>query len=176
MNPLHFEKIFNTIWQMKKHHYAKTTIAVTDRRLRLIAKTANLDNPEEVTECLANMQVKNSYKESLASAYFRYTRFNNIKWQKPIIKRSSQPPYVPTTEELTAIISDAGKKYSMLLSVLKDTGMLPVEIERTRKKWFDQTRGAINVETAKHGNGRTLKLSNNTIARVNEYFGRITLG
>jgi len=176
MNPLHFEKIFNTIWEMKKLHYAETTIAVTNRRLKLIAKTANLDNPEKVTEYLANIQVKNSYKESLANAYYRYVRFNNIKWQKPIIKRSSQFPYVPTTEELTAIISDAGKKYSMILSILKDTGMRPVEIERTCKKWFDQTRGAINVETAKHGNGRTLKLSSNTITMVNEYFGRNRFG
>jgi integrase len=64
----------------------------------------------------------------------------------------------------------------MILSILKDTGMRPVEIERTCKKWFDLTRGAINVETAKHGNGRTLGLSSNTLAMVNEYFGRTPFG
>ena len=95
---------------MKKHHYAKTTIEVTDRRLKLIAKNANRDNPEEITEYLANIQVKNSYKESLANAYYRYARSNKIEWQKPIIKRSSQPPYVPTTEELTANHFRCGEK------------------------------------------------------------------
>jgi len=39
---------------MKKDHYAKSTIEVTGRRLRLIAKLVNLDNPKEVTEYLAN--------------------------------------------------------------------------------------------------------------------------
>ncbi|MEJ2244415.1 MAG: hypothetical protein P8X87_07845 [Candidatus Bathyarchaeota archaeon] len=36
------EKIIKTLWGTKKDHYAETTIAVIDRRLKLIAKTANL--------------------------------------------------------------------------------------------------------------------------------------
>ena len=34
---------------MKKDHYAKTTIEVTGRRLRLVAKSVNLDDPNEIT-------------------------------------------------------------------------------------------------------------------------------
>jgi hypothetical protein len=45
---------------MKKDHYAKATIEVTGRRLRLIAKSVDLDNPKEVTKYLANKQGKNS--------------------------------------------------------------------------------------------------------------------
>ena len=37
------QEIIKTLWGMKKDHYAETTIAVIDRRLKLIAKTANLD-------------------------------------------------------------------------------------------------------------------------------------
>ena len=55
---------------MKKCHYTENTIIVTDRRLELMAETANIDNLEEVNEYLANIQVKNSYKESLANAYY----------------------------------------------------------------------------------------------------------
>ncbi len=161
---------------MKKDHYTKTTIEVTDRRLRLIAKSVSLDNPEEVTKFLADKEAKNSYIESLANAYFRYAKYNNIDWEQPIIKRSSQPPYVPTTEEITALVSDAGKKYSLILSIMKDTGMRPIEIERTKLKWFDLNRGTINVETAKHGNGRTLKLKDNTLAMLKEYIGRNNFG
>ena len=157
---------------MKKDQLAESTIEVTSRRLRLIAKSVNLDNPKDVTEYLANKQGKNSYIESLANAYYRYAKYNGIDWEQPLIKRSSQPPYVPTTEEITALVSDAGKKYSLILNVLKDTGMRPIEIERTKLKWLDLNRGTINVETAKHGNGRTLKLKDHTLAMLKEYIGR----
>ena len=157
---------------MKKQHYAKSTIEVTDRRLKLMAESANLDNPEEIMNYLANINVKNSYKESLANAYYRYALFNNIEWNKPLIKRSSQPPYVPTNEEITILVSDAGKKYSLILNILKDTGMRPIEIERTKLKWLDLNRGAINVQTAKHGNARTLKLKDHTLAMLKEYIGK----
>ena len=156
---------------MKKDHYAPSTIEVTGRRLRLMAKSIDLDTPEEITKYLANKQAKNSYIESLANAYYRYAKYHNIEWQQPIIKRSSQPPYVPTTEEITALVSDAGKKYSLILNVMKDTGIRPIEIERTKLKWLDLNRGTINVETAKHGNGRTLKLKDYTLAMLKEYIG-----
>ena len=51
---------------MKKDHNAPSTIEVTGRRLRLMAKSIDLDNPEEITKYLANKQAKNSYKASLA--------------------------------------------------------------------------------------------------------------
>ena len=65
---------------MKKQHYATSTIEVTDRRLKLMAESANLDNPEEIMNYLAKIEVKNSYKESLANAYYRYALYNNIEW------------------------------------------------------------------------------------------------
>ena len=157
---------------MKKDHLAETTIKVTDRRLRLIAKSANLNNPEEVTEYLANKKGKNGYIDSLVSAYERYTRYNEIFWKKPNVKRYSQPPYVPTTEETSILIANAGTKYSLILSILRDTGMRPIEIERTKLKWLDLNRGLINVETAKNGNGRTLKLKPQTLAMLKTYLAK----
>jgi integrase len=135
---------------MKKDQLADSTIEVIGRRLRLMAKSVDLDKPDAVTEYLAKKEGKNSYIESLANAYYRYAKYNGIFWKQPIIKRSSQPPYIPTTEEITALVSDAGKKYSLILNVLKDTGMRPIEIERTKLKWLNLNRGTINVETAKH--------------------------
>ena len=70
---------------MKKDHLAESTIKVTDRRLRLIAKTVNIDNPEEILDYLARLNVKDSYKESLANAYDRYAGYNGIIWKKPFI-------------------------------------------------------------------------------------------
>jgi integrase len=157
---------------MKKDHLAESTIEPTGRRLRHIAKHANLNKPEEVTNFLANKKGKNSYIEALAFAYLRYVKYNGLEWKMPRIRRTSQPPYVPTTEELTILISNSGKKYSLILSLLKDGGFRPIEIERMTLNWLDLNRGTINVETAKYGNGRTLKLKENTLAMLNEYLAK----
>ena len=58
INSLHSEKILNTLWQMKKDRFAETTIKVTDRRLRMMAKNTNLDNSEEVKEYLVEKREK----------------------------------------------------------------------------------------------------------------------
>ena len=157
---------------MKKHQFAELTIKNTGRRLRFLAKTNNLDNPKEIENFLANMKGKNSYIETVANAYNRYARFNELTWNKPKFKRTSQPPYVPTTEEATILISNSGTKYCLILSIYKDTGMRPIEMQRLKLKWinFSNTKNAIiNVETAKYGVGRKLQLKETTTAMLKEY-------
>ncbi|MDG6223803.1 MAG: hypothetical protein QCH99_11150 [Candidatus Bathyarchaeota archaeon] len=46
---------------MKKDRLAETTIKVTDRRLRMMDRAVNLDEPEKVIEYLATKNGKNSY-------------------------------------------------------------------------------------------------------------------
>jgi hypothetical protein len=74
---------------MKKDRLAESTIRVTDRRLRMMAKCVDLDEPEKVREYLANKEGKNSYIEVLVDYYDRYARYNGIVWNKPLIGRSS---------------------------------------------------------------------------------------
>jgi len=175
-NSLHSAEIFNTLWGMKKDGLADITIKVTDRRLRMMDRVVDLGEPEKVREYLAKKEGKNSYIEGLADCYDRYARYNGIVWSKPRIKRSSQPPYVPTSEEVTILTSDAGKKYSLILCVFRDTGMRPIELERAKLKWFDLSRGVVNVQTAKYGAARTLKLKTQTVAMLREYLAKHNFG
>ena len=46
---------------MKKDHYAKFTIEVTDRRLRPITKSVNLDNPNEITDIQQPNKMNGTY-------------------------------------------------------------------------------------------------------------------
>jgi integrase len=144
--------------------------------LKLLAKSVNLDNPEEIKECLARKEGKNSYKEGIADAYARYVKYNGLTWKKPIYRRSCQPPYIPTEEEITILISNSGTKYAMILSILRDTGMRPVELERSKLSWYDLQRGLANVETAKHGAGRTLELKPQTLAMLKDYVAKHDFG
>ena len=171
--PSHFRtKIFKTLWEMKKEHYAELTIENTGRRLRYLAKFCDIDNPEQIEAFLANMKAKNSYIETIANAYNRYARIYGLKWNKPKIKRTSQPPYVPTSEEATVLIANAGTKYCLILSIYKDTGVRPIEMQRMKHNWIDFSKGnnaVINVETAKYGQGRSLQVKETTTAMLKEY-------
>ena len=170
------EKIFNTLWQMKKDGYAESTIRVTGKRLRMIAKTVDLDDPESVKGYVANKNSSNGYKEALCDVYDRYAKYNGLSWSRPRYERDDQPPYVPNEEELNTLIANSGPKYAMLLSLLKDTGMRPIEAERSRVRWFDFQRGVVNVQTAKKGKGRTLELKPQTLAMLKRYIGVHNLG
>ena len=77
MNPGSSEKIVKTLWGMKKDRLAESTIEVTGRRLRLMAKSVDLEHPDAVTEYLAKKEGKSSYVESLANAYYRYAKSNS---------------------------------------------------------------------------------------------------
>ena len=158
---------------MKQDHLADTTIEPTVRRLKLIAQHADLNNPNTVTNYLTKIQGKNSYIQAVAYCYLRYTKYNNIEWKFPKIRSTSQPPYVPTTEETTILISNSGTKYSLILSIFRDCGLRPIEMERMKFSWLDLNRGTIRVESAKYGNGRTLKLKENTLAMLKTYIAKI---
>ena len=56
---------------MKKDRLAESTIKVTDRRLRRVAKTVDIDILEKVREYLAKKEGKNSYIEGLVDSYNR---------------------------------------------------------------------------------------------------------
>ena len=53
-----------------------------------------------------------------------------------------------TTEQTSKIISNSGKKYSMVFSILRDTGLRPVELHRTTQANIDLEKGVIFPSTA----------------------------
>jgi integrase len=154
---------------MKKDQLADLTIKNTIKKLKLIAKSADLNNPDEIIAYLAEKSGKKSYIEALALCYNRYARYNGIKWKKPKIVRESQPPYVPTTEEVTILIANAGTKYALILSMIRDGGFRPIEMERMKRRWINEAKSSVRVETAKHGMGRLLKLKPSTMAMLKKH-------
>jgi len=81
---------------MKKDGYADTTIKGTDKRLRMMAKSVNFNDPEAVKEYIASKKASNGYKEALCDVYDRYVKYNGLTWCRPRYQRDDQPPYVPT--------------------------------------------------------------------------------
>jgi integrase len=163
-------KVLNVLWKLMKDGYAETTIKGYSKRLKMLAKHANLDNPEAVKSYIATQDNwSNAYKESCVNAYSHYVREHGLSWEKPIYKRSRRLPNVPTTEQVNKIIAHAGRKYSMIFSILRDTGLRPIELHRLTLRDTDLDKGIIYPETAKSGNARALKLKKSTLAMLKGY-------
>jgi integrase len=171
--PRYSRKILNVIWELKKRGYAEKTIEGYSKRLKMLARHISLDSPEQVKAFIASQKKwGNAYKESCVNAYSHYVREHGLSWQKPFYKRPRRLPNVPTTEQVNKIIARAGRKYSMVFSILRDTGLRPIELHRLTLKNIDLENGLIYAETAKGGSARATKLKSPTLAMLKEYVAR----
>jgi len=169
--PRYFEsRIFKVIWQLKSRGYAERTLKGYSKRLKMLSKHVSLDNPESVKSFIASKDNwSNAYKEGIVNAYIHYVREYGLSWDKPIYKRRQRLPSVPTTEQVNKIIAHAGRKYALVFSILRDTGLRPIELRRLTLRNIDLEKGIVYPETAKGGNARALKLKPSTSAMLKEY-------
>jgi len=72
-------KAFNVVWDLKNRGYSERTLEGYSKRLKLLAKNTNLDNPESVKRFIANQEGwSNCYKEGVVNAYVHYVRFYGL--------------------------------------------------------------------------------------------------
>jgi len=115
----------------------------------LLNKSVNLENPESVTRYLANKKEwENSFKETVVSAYLHYVEYFGLEWKKPKYRRSERLPYVPSSEQVNKLIAHSSRKYAMIYSILRDTGLRPIELHWLTLRKIDLEAGIIYPETA----------------------------
>lgn len=86
-----------------------------------MSKGANLSEPESIKAVLASSSWANSTK-SVAAAYQKYAVLNNIKWLPPKYAQTRKLPFIPLEKEIDELITCVGRKMSVLLQCLKETG------------------------------------------------------
>jgi len=67
--------ILNVLISLENNGRAKSTIESTHRILTYISKHANLNNPEQIKQFIANHQCSNAYKKNMCLAYNRYCQY-----------------------------------------------------------------------------------------------------
>jgi len=155
---------------LKKEGYADSTLKAYDSRLRGLARHVDIDDPEDVKAYIASKGIwTNAFKEGVAKVYNHYVRYNGLSWRKPNYKYSRKLPYIATTEQINKIISNCRKRYALILSILRDTGLRPIELHRLTLKDVDLEKGNIATCSAKDGNPRLLKLKPSTLAMLKDY-------
>ena len=151
-------RIFQTLWELKKDGYSEDTLKAKGQRLRFLAKHVDLDDPEAVKGFIANRPGwSNAYRQGVAYAYNSYVKANGLQWSLPHFRIEDRLPRIPTEEKIKQVIVRARGKYVLVFSILRDTGMRPIELERARARDIDLERGMITVRTAKGGAGRTVQ-------------------
>lgn len=145
---------------MKNNAKADCTIKFVNKALRRIDQHADLNNPQEVKQYIANMPTAKSYKRNLCFAYKLYCDYYKITWEKPIYYQESKTIRIPTTAHLDMLIANSGKVMTAKLTLSKETGLRPVEVCNLRVKDIDLERKIVYPTTAKHGASRALKISN----------------
>jgi integrase len=78
-------------------------------------------------------------------------------------------PKIPSEEKLNMIIADASKKFALMLSMMRDLGTRLIELTWLKVRDIDLQTGVINITSAKHCIGRTLKLKPQTLAMLNAH-------
>ena len=150
--------IFRTLWTLKKNGYSDGTLKSKGERLRHLAKHVNLDEQEAVKGYIANQaNWSNAYKQGIAYAYKSYVEINGLLWSLPHFRIEDRLPRIPTEDRINQVIVRARGKYVLVFNILRDAGMRPIELERTRVRDIDLERGTISVRTAKGGAGRTVQ-------------------
>ncbi len=162
---------------MKKEGYADSTLKTYDSRLRMLSKHVSLDVPDAVKAFIATRNTwSNAFKESVSKSYDQYVRMNGLSWNSPFYAYSKKLPYIATTEQLNKIISNCRKKYALILSILRDTGLRPIELHRLTLKEIDLEKGNVTAYSAKNGNPRLLKVKPSTLAMLKEYVAENDFG
>jgi integrase/recombinase XerD len=170
------DKIFATLWYMKREGYAESYIHAVGKRLRHLARYVSLDNPEMVKDYIASKQCSPAFKETLVEAYDLYVKANNMHWNKPYYKRYDKLPKIPNEEKINLIIASCSKKYALAFSIIRDLGLRPVELTWLKVKDVDLDSGIVTITSAKHCHGRTLKLKQSTLLMLKNYIANKDLG
>ncbi|MDH5374335.1 MAG: site-specific integrase [Candidatus Bathyarchaeota archaeon] len=160
---------------MKNNNKSDYTINFTRKALSYLSKHADLNEPEQVKQFIANHQVSNGYKKNLCIAYNKYCKYYKIEWEMPLYIPEAKTIRIPTTEKLEMLIARAGSILSIKLTISKETGLRPVELCNLKVKDVDLERKIIYPTTAKRGSGRALKISNNLQKTLQDYINRKNL-
>jgi integrase len=154
---------------MKKNAYADTTIKATGKRLRSLQRNCNLKDPENVKAYIANKKCGSGFKETLVETYAILMKSVNQQWQQPFYQRYDKQPKIPTEEKINMLIANARPRMALFLSMSKDLGTRPIELTWLQVKHINLDNGVVNITSAKHCVGRTLKMKQTTLEMLKKY-------
>ena len=165
----HKDRIINTLLWMKRNGRSENTLHTTSQKLNQLSKNADLMNPEEVLTFISNHKVCNATKTKLVDCYQNFCITNKLTFEKPTYRYERKIPLIPTTENIYKVISASSWKYSIMFTILEQTGIETRELATTKRTDIDAEQGIINVQGCKGHNSRSIKLKPQTADLLRAY-------
>jgi len=160
-------KIIEFAWWMKKEGYAETTIITRSKLLTILAKRgADLNDPESVKKVIAEQNWCAKRKINAADAYSAFLRMMGKQWNPPRYTYARKLPFIPTEEEIDALIAGTGPKTSTFLQLLKETGARAGEANALQWTDIDFEKGTVRITAEKGSNPRIFKISNKLLSML----------
>jgi integrase len=153
-------KILDFAWYMKKQGYAEGTIMGRTKILKILVKRgANLFDPEDVKEAISRQQWSEGRKENAVDAYTLFLTINGGAWKPPIYNRVRKIPFIPTEQEIDALIASCGSKAATLLQTLKETGARVGEAWILKWTDLDTENRTLRITPEKGSDPRMFKIT-----------------
>ena len=159
-------KLVQFAWRLQKEGYAYETVRVNSSCLKaLVNRGANLADPESVKETLAKEQKWSpARKRNAINAYTLFLKMNGLTWSKPKCKVPQKFPFIPTEQEIDALIAGSGRKNAAFLQILKETAMRSGEAKRLEWTDIDREKNIITLNAPEKGsNPRMWRVSTTLI-------------
>jgi integrase len=162
-------KILELCLYMKRQNYSEETIRLNRIALKVLCdRGANLFNTDSVKDVIAKQTWSSNRKRNVINAYTMLLKLNKMTWEPPRCIVTESIPFIPTEQEIDALISDAPTKLSTFLQLLKETAMRRGEAKRLEWINIDAERNTITLnEPEKHSNPRIWKVTPQLIAQLN---------
>jgi integrase len=162
-------KVVEHLWDLQKQGRKPSTVKLRGRLLGILARSADLSNPESVKAAIARINKSDGYRFQLVAAYSGYLKSFGLSWERPSYRQTQKLPFIPLEAEIDVLIAGMGKKTATFLQTLKETAMRKGEAYQLLWKDVDTERGTITINAPeKHGLSRTVKVSNKLLAMLKQ--------
>jgi integrase/predicted RNA-binding Zn-ribbon protein involved in translation (DUF1610 family) len=162
-------KILELCLYLKRQNYSEETIRLNRIALKVLCdRGANLFVADSVKDIIAKQTWSSNRKRNVINAYSLFLKLNQMSWEPPRCNVSESIPFIPTEQEIDALISAAPKKLSTFLLLLKETAMRRGEAKRIEWINIDSEKNTITLNhPEKHSNSRMWKVTPQLIAQLN---------
>jgi integrase len=154
---------------VNRERYSQYTIKNYMKFLSMLLKRgANLNDPDDVKDKIAEQQWSASGKNIAIAAYTIFASLSGIHWDPPIYKAQQKLPFIPLENELDALIAMSNKKLATVLQLMKEGGMRIGEALALSWIDVDLENNTVTVNSPeKEGRPRMLRISYKLAAMIN---------
>jgi integrase len=154
-------KIVEYAFWMQKQNYSPETIRLNRTALKVLTERgANILDIEDVKKVISEQKWGDNRRRNVINAYSLFLKLNGMQWEKPKCKVTQKIPFIPTEQEIDALIASSGKKLATFLLLLKETAMRCGEAKRLTWTDIDFERRIVMLNAPeKHSNPRMWRVN-----------------